>query len=51
MSTQQILKLATAGALSVFAVKAATQLLGGRGGILTEVAGAAAGIWLAGKLG
>lgn len=50
MTSKEVLKLATAGALAVFATRAAVQLLGGRGGILAEVAGASLGIYLAGKL-
>lgn len=50
MNGTQALKLLTAGALAVFTIRAATQLLGGRGGLLTEVAGAAAGVYLASKL-
>lgn len=50
MNTSQIISLATAGALAVFATRAASQLLGGKGGLLVEVAAAAGGIYLAGRL-
>lgn len=50
MNAQQALKLATTGALALFAAKALTAIMGGRGGILTEVAGAAAGVFLASKI-
>jgi hypothetical protein len=50
MNATQALKLLTAGALAVFAVKAATQLMGGRGGIVTEMVAAGAGVYLAQRL-
>lgn len=50
MNASQALKLVTAGALAIFVTRAATQLLGGRGGLVTEVLGAAGGIYLAQKL-
>lgn len=50
MTGKQALELLTAGALGVFATRAATAIAGGRGGLITEVLGASVGIWLASKL-
>lgn len=50
MNATQALKFLTIGALAVFASKAAVQLAGGRGGIVTEMVGAGVGAFLASKV-